>query len=104
MRICALLPNAANRCFYDVAPVKISESPASNTAIVEHLYSFPHAVPNSIYMQVSIKGTLQSLTLRLLRWVSHLDESLVVGLVEYGFMNINCSAYIVACEVVDICL
>ena len=31
-----------------VAPVKISESPASNTAIVEHLYSFPQAVPSSI--------------------------------------------------------
>ena len=29
-------------------PDKISESPASKTAMVEHLKSFPHAVPNSI--------------------------------------------------------
>lgn len=35
-------------CLYAVAPVKISESPASNTAIVEHLKSFPQAVPSSI--------------------------------------------------------
>lgn len=33
---------------YAEAPLKISESPASSTAIVEHLYSFPHAVPSSI--------------------------------------------------------
>ena len=33
---------------YVVAPDKISESPASNTAIVEHLKSFPQAVPSSI--------------------------------------------------------
>ena len=31
----------------------MSESPASNTAIVEHLKSFPQAVPNSIYTTVS---------------------------------------------------
>ena len=39
---------------YAVAPVKMSESPASKTAIVEHRYNFPHAVPNSIYGKVSI--------------------------------------------------
>lgn len=39
---------------YDVAPVKISESPASNTAIVEHLYNFPHAVPSSICDKKSV--------------------------------------------------
>lgn len=31
----------------------ISESPASSTAIVEHLYSLPHAVPSSIYTNMS---------------------------------------------------
>jgi len=39
---------------YAVAPVKMSESPASNTAMVEHLYSFPHAVPSSICREESV--------------------------------------------------
>ena len=61
-------------CIYDVAPVKISESPASSTAIVEHLYSFPHAVPNSICGQESVYWcTLQSLVSRLLRWANPKD-------------------------------
>ena len=34
---------------YALDPLRISLSPASKTAIVEHLKSFPHAVPNSIY-------------------------------------------------------
>lgn len=33
---------------YAVDPDKISESPASNIAIVEHLNNFPQAVPSSI--------------------------------------------------------
>lgn len=38
-----LLTNSPSHCcqIYAVAPVKISESPASRTAIVEHLYNFP---------------------------------------------------------------
>lgn len=35
---------------YAVAPLRISESPASKMDIVLHLKSFPQAVPNSIYM------------------------------------------------------
>ena len=44
---------------YDVEPLRISESPASKTAIVEQRYSFPHAVPSSICCTIS-HMTLQS--------------------------------------------
>jgi hypothetical protein len=60
----------------DIIPIyadwleRISESPASNTAMVEHLKSLPQAVPSSIYKmeKVSKVNTLQSLE-RLYRWV-----------------------------------
>lgn len=46
---------------YEVEPVRMSESPASRTAIVEQRYSFPHAVPSSICFIIS-QLTLQSPT------------------------------------------
>ena len=33
---------------YDTVPDRMSESPASKMAMVEHRKSFPHAVPSSI--------------------------------------------------------
>ena len=73
-------PVLSNTRIYAVAPVKISESPASNTAMVEHLKSFPHAVPSSI-CDIALAGpcTLQSLRPRPLRWVDPRDICLVVG-------------------------
>lgn len=69
-------------CVYAAAPVKISESPASNTAMVEHLKSFPHAVPSSICRYaLAWPLTLQSPRSRPLRWVKRwsLETMYLVG-------------------------
>ena len=41
-------------CLYDVEPLRISESPASSTAMVEQRYSLPQAVPSSICAAESV--------------------------------------------------
>ena len=84
---------------YDVWLLRISESPASMIAIVEHLKSFPHAVPNSI-CKVTVSAydsPSKASRLRLFRRVC-LQDSDVLSLAEYV------STHVISRKVMDICL
>jgi len=88
--------------FYCVWPLKISESPASKTAIVEHLYSFPHAVPSSIYVNNQYKCCPSKALCRTSSQGYPQDRSLVVEREVGKPQKGRGVAYVVASEVVNV--
>ena len=62
-------PLSSSKAFHTVPPLRISESPASRIAIVEHRYNLPQAVPSSIYSSVRLSSYQFNIKLR--RAVEH---------------------------------